>query len=114
MSFQLIGTQTSPTDYKQPTPQSLYSVNPCTSRLQLNHDLTQEFDSDLKHWNAIILKDNTVRFKAPKVLFESGKSKLRHKFKTILDDFFPRYVNILQRYRNDIEAIRIEGHTSGD
>jgi outer membrane protein OmpA-like peptidoglycan-associated protein len=84
------------------------------SRSQLNHDLMQEFADDLKHWNAVILKDNTVRFKAPEVLFEPGKSELRPKFQVILDDFFPRYVSILQGYSHDIEAIRIEGHTSSD
>jgi len=82
------------------------------SRSQLHHDLMQEFAEDLKRWNAVILKDNTVRFKAPKVLFESGKSELRPKFKAILDNFFPRYINILQDYSDEIEAIRIEGHTS--
>jgi len=82
------------------------------SRSQLNHDLNEEFADDLEHWNAVILEDNTVRFKAPKVLFKIGKSTLRPKFEAILDDFFPRYVRILQGYRDEIEAIRIEGHTS--
>ncbi len=82
------------------------------SRSQLHDDLMGEFSADLKQWNAVILEDNTVRFKAPKVLFQSGQSTLRLKFKTILDDFFPRYVSILQGYRDEIEAIRIEGHTS--
>ncbi|KHD08642.1 hypothetical protein PN36_35425 [Candidatus Thiomargarita nelsonii] len=82
------------------------------SRSQLHQDLLQEFSADLMQWNAVILEDNTVRFKAPKVLFKSGQSDLREKFKAILDDFFPRYVSILQGYRDEIEAIRIEGHTS--
>jgi outer membrane protein OmpA-like peptidoglycan-associated protein len=47
-------------------------------------------------------------------LFQLGKSTLQPKFEAILDDFFPRYVNILQGYSDDIEAIRIEGHTSSD
>jgi outer membrane protein OmpA-like peptidoglycan-associated protein len=84
------------------------------SRLQLNKELLAEFDRDLKQWNAEILKDNTVRFKSPQVLFESGKSTLRSRFKMILNHFFHRYINILQRYKLDIEAIRIEGHTSSD
>ena len=84
------------------------------SRLQLNQELLKEFGADLKQWNAEILKDNTVRFKSPEVLFGSGKSTLRSRFKKILNHFFPRYINILQRYQQDIEAIRIEGHTSSD
>ncbi|MDM8560847.1 OmpA family protein [Candidatus Parabeggiatoa sp. HSG14] len=84
------------------------------SRQQLHNDLLREFGLDLRRWNAEILIDNTVRFNAPKVLFKTGKSILRPKFKDILDSFFPRYVKILQNYRKDIEAIRIEGHTSSD
>lgn len=55
-----------------------------------------------------------VRLNSPKVLFLQGKSRLRQKFKRILADFFPRYLKILQAYRTDLEAIRIEGHTSSD
>ncbi len=84
------------------------------SRLQLNKELSEEFAGNLKAWNAEILKDNTVRFKAPKVLFKTGRSTLRRRFKSILSDFFPRYINILQRYASEIEAVRIEGHTSSD
>jgi chemotaxis protein MotB len=84
------------------------------SRLQLNQELSKEFAGNLKAWNAEILKDNTVRFKAPKVLFKGGRSTLRSRFKSILSDFFPRYINILQRYAREIEAVRIEGHTSSD
>jgi len=50
------------------------------SRINLHQELLQEFKPDLKRWNADILSDNTVRFKAPKVLFLSGKSELRLKF----------------------------------
>jgi len=84
------------------------------SRLQLNQDLSKEFGTDLGQWNAEILEDNTVRFKSPEVLFEAGKSILRSRFKVILNHFFPRYINILQCYQPDIEAVRIEGHTSSD
>ena len=38
----------------------------------------------------------------------------REQFKSILDSFFPRYIDILQNYQKDIIAVRIEGHTSSD
>lgn len=87
------------------------------NRLQneLYQDLNTEFEDDLKKWNAVIDKKNlSVRFTAPEVLFDMGSSKLKLEFKEILRDFFPRFVNILhnEKYRNDIEEIRIEGHTS--
>lgn len=80
----------------------------------LFEDLRREFEGDLAKWDAELLPDSTVRFKAPDVLFSSGKAELRPKFKQILEDFFPRYVSILhsEKYRNSIQEIRIEGHTS--
>jgi outer membrane protein OmpA-like peptidoglycan-associated protein len=47
-------------------------------------------------------------------LFNNGKDNLKPRFIQILNVFFPRYVRILSadKYRNSIEEIRIEGHTS--
>lgn len=80
-------------------------------------DLWEEFKEDLPNWKAFIEKDTlTVRFEEPEVLFAIGSSELSDKFKLILDDFFPRYVRILSsdKYRKNIEEIRIEGHTSSE
>jgi len=85
------------------------------SRAQLHKELVHEFgEAERKAWNAEILNDNTVRFNSPEVLFKRGKNVIRRKFKLILDDFFPRYVDILYTYRDEIKAIRIEGHTSSE
>jgi len=84
------------------------------SKIELNKDLHKEFDKDLKKWNAEITKDNSIVFNSPEVLFETGKSEIKEKFKEILNDFFPRFVKILisPKYRGEIDEIRIEGHTS--
>lgn len=81
---------------------------------ELHNALTKEFKDDLKEWEAEITKDNIIIFNSPSVLFQTGKSKIKIKFKTILSDFFPRYVKILSsnRYKKEIDEIRIEGHTS--
>ena len=81
---------------------------------ELYGDLVAEFSGDLEKWNAEIDEDNTVRFREPEILFDQGKKEVKLRFKQILDDFFPRYVNILTqpKYKGDIEEIRIEGHTS--
>ena len=52
----------------------------------------------------------SVRFKEPEVLFAQGEAEVRPAFKNILNDFFPRYIQILRRpkYINDIAEIRIE------
>ena len=84
------------------------------SKIDLNKDLHKEFDKDLKRWNAEITKDNSIVFNSPEVLFETGKSEIKEKFKGILNDFFPRFIKILisPKYKNEIDEIRIEGHTS--
>lgn len=82
---------------------------------ELYDDLETEFEQDLQKWNAELDQATmSVRFKAPDVLFETGSAEIRPKFQTILDDFFPRFIQILfqEKYRKDIEEIRIEGHTS--
>jgi chemotaxis protein MotB len=58
------------------------------SRSELHQQLVREFRQDLAEWNAKILEDNTVRFKAPDILFEGGSSDLRPRFEQILTDFF--------------------------
>ena len=81
---------------------------------ELYTDLKQEFDKDLARWGAEIDPDVTIRFKEPEVLFDTGRADLKARFKQILDEFFPRYVRILdsEKYRDVIQEIRIEGHTS--
>lgn len=83
-------------------------------RTDLYRDLEKEFQNDLTKWGAELDSDLTVRFKEPEVLFATGSADLKPKFKQILDDFFPRYVGILtsEKYKNSIQEIRIEGHTS--
>jgi outer membrane protein OmpA-like peptidoglycan-associated protein len=81
------------------------------------YDLYNEFRYDLEKWSAEIDKQTlSVRFKSPEILFETGSSKIKDKFRKILDDFFPRYIKILtkMKYKDNIEEIRIEGHTSSE
>lgn len=86
-------------------------------RENLYKDLKREFEKDLPKWNAVLDREKlSVRFREPKVLFAQGQAEVQFAFKEILDDFFPRYIEILQRsdYINDIAEIRIEGHTSSE
>ena len=83
-------------------------------KTQLYIDLGQEFKDSLKVWNAVI--DSTelaVRFQEPSTLFDYNKADLKPRFAAILRDFFPRYMALLskQQYKDNIEEIRIEGHT---
>lgn len=81
----------------------------------LYEDLEREFRTDLIDWRAELDKEDlSVRFTEPDVLFDTGSSELKPRFKAILDDFFPRYLAILtsDTYRSAITEVRIEGHTS--
>ncbi len=75
--------------------------------------LNKEFKNELKKWDASIdEKTLTFTFQSPKTLFDNDKSKLKKVYKEILKDFFPRYLNILLNFKDSINEIRIEGHTS--
>ena len=80
----------------------------------LYDELNAEFEQDLIKWGAELDKDLTIRFKEPDVLFDTGKDGLKPKFIEILNNFFPRYIKILSsgKYKQSIEEVRIEGHTS--
>ncbi|MFT4503170.1 flagellar motor protein MotB [Caballeronia sp. 15711] len=85
-----------------------------TTKRDMQLALQKEFAKDLKQWNAEILGDMTIRFNDPSVLFATGSSELRPKFKEVLGQFFPRYVRLLTspQYKDAVKEIRIEGHTS--
>lgn len=76
--------------------------------------LEAEFESDFAKWQVVLLEDLTIRFKNPDVLFSAGSDEIRPYFKEILSNFFPRYMQTVSPYKNDIREIRIEGHTSSE
>lgn len=81
---------------------------------ELHNSLMQEFKNDLARWDAGILDDGTVRFYEPDVLFDEGSKNIKPRFQQVLSEFFPRYIGVLasEKYRENIEEVRIEGHTS--
>lgn len=86
-------------------------------QVELTNDLREEFSKNLKEWNATIDPSTlSIRFEYPEILFKVGSAELNDHFKSILNNFFPRFLQILNdpKYRNDIEEIRIEGHTSSE
>lgn len=75
--------------------------------------LMKEFGPDFEPWNAELDKNGLVfRFKDPSMLFKHGSSDLAQKFEDILDQFFPRYLKVLAEYKDQVEQVRVEGHTS--
>lgn len=80
---------------------------------KLHDKLVKEFEGDTLRWQMAIGKDLSMKFNNPTVLFAQGSSQLTPQFQEILDEFLPRYFNILLKdsLRKDIQEIRIEGHT---
>lgn len=75
--------------------------------------LLDEFENDLMRWGAEIDKETmSFQFKSPDVLFKNGAISLRPRFEEILDEFFPRYLKRLWYFKDSIDEVRIEGHTS--
>lgn len=84
---------------------------------EIYKELYKEFEEDLISWGAELDSISlSFRFNEPDVLFSSNSSVLKPEFQKILNDFFPRYVRILRKeqFINNIEEIRIEGHTSSE
>ncbi len=83
------------------------------TKQKLHDKLVNEFKADTLQWQMAIGKDLSMKFNNPTVLFAQGKADLTPAFQKILDDFIPRYLNILitDSLRSRINEIRIEGHT---
>ncbi|PCJ67365.1 MAG: hypothetical protein COA58_03325 [Bacteroidetes bacterium] len=79
----------------------------------LYNELNDEFKNDFQEWKVVLDKDLSIKFINPDVLFKAGQSTIPYKFSNLLDDFLPRYFNILLKdtFRDKIAEIRIEGHT---
>lgn len=83
------------------------------TKARLHEKMVNEFAGDTARWQMSIGKDLSMRFNNPQVLFASGKAEITPAFQDILDEFLPKYMQILleDSLRNRIVEIRIEGHT---
>lgn len=83
------------------------------TKQKLHDKLVHEFEGDTLKWQMTIGKDLSMKFNNPTVLFAQGSWQLTPQFQQILDDFLPRYFDILLNdcLRKNIKEIRIEGHT---
>ena len=85
------------------------------NQVAIYKELLNEFEKDLDVWDAEIDEQSlTFTFRSPDILFDIGKIELKENYKALLDDFFPRYMGVLENYKHSISEVRIEGHTSSD
>ena len=83
------------------------------TKQKLHDKLVHEFEGDTLKWQMTIGKDLSMKFNNPTVLFAQGSWQLTPQFQQILDDFLPRYFDIVRKdsIGKTIKEIRIEGHT---
>jgi outer membrane protein OmpA-like peptidoglycan-associated protein len=75
--------------------------------------LNNAFAKDLERWDASIDKDSlTFNFNSPDILFSEGEIGLKLQYQRLLEGFFPRYITALAPFKESINEVRIEGHTS--
>jgi outer membrane protein OmpA-like peptidoglycan-associated protein len=82
-------------------------------QVAIYESLVEEFQADLEAWDARVDPESlSFEFQSPEVLFALGEIALKERFQEILDNFFPRYLEVLKEHRDVINEVRIEGHTS--
>ncbi len=81
---------------------------------KINSSLKNSFQYKLSNWEAKLTEDNIIVFKNPETLFEIGNSQLTEKFSKVLHDFFPNFIDIIEKdnHLESIELIEIIGHAS--
>jgi outer membrane protein OmpA-like peptidoglycan-associated protein len=85
------------------------------NQVKIYEDLMSEFSNDLENWEATIDNETlSFQFNSPEVLFDTGESTLKPEFESILSDFIPRYLGVLEGFIDSIDEVRIEGHTSSE
>jgi len=90
----------------------VFMVDVNQAKDKVDAQLQQTFAKDLPGWDAEIVDETTVRFRSPDVLFEPLSAVVRGRYRQVLAQFFPRYVEALEPFKAEIEALRIEGHSS--
>lgn len=74
--------------------------------------LMAEFKEDFPKWKAALdSKSLVLGFGDEATFFSRGYSQIPQKYETILADFFPRYIKVLEPFQQDIKVL-IQGHTS--
>lgn len=83
-------------------------------RSELCKDLQSSFKDNKQDWKVDSSCNLSIRFLNPDNQFDLGKSEVKPAFRANLNVFFPKYVAILnsEKYRDVVEEVRIEGHTS--
>ena len=64
------------------------------TKVAIKNKLQSAFEREFKEWDMELGEDLSIRFTNPNVMFAIGKSEITPYFKSVLDQFLPRYFNI--------------------
>lgn len=84
------------------------------TKSELYDELENAFGNKRDDWGIEITKDLSIKFENPDVLFGYLSANISPEFKNILDEFIPKYIEIINnsKYGDKIKEVRIEGHTA--
>lgn len=79
----------------------------------LYEEIKTQFGDNFTKWQVEFDKDLSIKFTNPDILFSSGSYNINSYFEEILNEFLPKYFDIVKqsKYKDKIAEIRIEGHT---
>ncbi len=77
-------------------------------------ELRTEFNEEQKTWNMKICEGGLlVKFENNENFLPDSKI-ITERFQLVLNEFYPRFKNILWKYIDDVDELRIEGHASSE
>ena len=82
----------------------------------LYKDLNDAFSKKNEEWGVRVLKDLTIKFENPDILFDKDSAVIKKEFRDILDEFIPTYLSIIKKgkYEGKIKEVKVEGHTAAE
>lgn len=76
-------------------------------------EMQNEFKNDVNLWGLTIYKNPlNVSFSKSHLIFQKNGYHIKPSYKVILKDFFPRYMDILIKYKSMIKSINIKVYSS--
>lgn len=83
----------------------------------IRQDLVFLLNEELAEWQGYIEYDSTnlsIKFIGQDIQFTGNSDIIRSKFREILDDFIPPYLEVIaqEKYKDKIAEVRIEGHAN--
>ena len=80
----------------------------------LYNELSSAFSGKYEEWGIRVLDDLTIKFENTDIIFDRDSVVIKKEFRNILDEFIPKYFNILNKikYSGRIKEIKVEGHTA--